>query len=557
VLEPTDNIRNVTIVDSLTEAASPYAIIATEFLPGGSGALVGGPANANRLVAEQQALGPWRFATPAFSGMLPQDVMNPAFCEPGSSRPFTQVCNRNFNKSAWLKTFGVVNRTEVDLGFATLKNIASYRRFKRSTFQSSWWATFTDGTGGTGNQSITGSTATPIETLTEELQLTGLSFDNRLNWSTGAFYLHDRGMENNVSFQGIGLTIPTSQNIAPSWLRTNSWGLYGQGTFAATDKLNLTAGIRYSSDKKKAWRSDVNYNVANGAITCNLFGADNVRLPADPSQCMLRGEETWDAITWNLSVDYKLRPGTMAYGTISRGYRSGGFFPRAIRPSLFDYGPEYITNFELGMKSDWTLLDRPIRTNLSLYLANQTDMQVQVQDVSTTPLSGYINNAGKARYWGGEFETSYRPMTAMTLTGFASYTDFKFSKYVDNNGTDLSYQTAPQPISHWTLGGSAEYRFDLADDSAVTLRADLSWNSKVVTDNRLPNLKGDWNQPAYEILNLRADWTQVMGRPVDLAIWGTNLTNDWYSWGGTCLSGSCYQVPSPPRMWGVDVKYHF
>ena len=44
---------------------------------------------------------------------------------------------------------------------------------------------------------------------------------------------------------------------------------------------------------------------------------------------------------------------------------------------------------------------------------------------------------------------------------------------------------------------------------------------------------------------------------LDLGIWVTNLTNDWYSWGGTCLNGSCVAVPSPPRMWGVDVKYRF
>jgi iron complex outermembrane receptor protein len=528
-----------------------------EYLAGGSGVLVGGPAINERLVAQQDALGPWKFASHAFTGILPQDVLNPVFCEAGSPRPFTPKCNRDFNKSTWLRTFGVINRTEVDFGGATLKNIAAYRRAKRDSFQGSWLVTFADGSGGPGNHSITGSPDSPVESITEELQLSGRSFDNRLNWTTGAFYLHERGKETNYSFQSIGLAVSNTANLAPATLRTNSWGLYGQGTLAVTDKLNLTAGVRYSYDRKKALVSNININTVDGGVACSLFDANNVRLPGNPTECQMRGDKHWDAITWNFSADYDVAPGTMVYGTVSRGYRSGSFFPRAIRPSLFDYDPEYITNLEAGVKSDWRLAGRPIRTNLSVYLSKQTDMQVQVQDATTVPLSGYINNAGKSQYWGGEFETTFRLTDELTLSGYASYTDFKYKEYLDNNGTDLSYQTPPQPISHWNLSASAEYRVPLEGDSALVFRGDLTWTSKVVTANQLPNLKGDWNQPAYTLINVRADWEDFLGKPIDLGVWVTNLANDWYSWGGTCLNGSCFSVPSPPRMWGVDLKYRF
>lgn len=555
-LAPTNWIKNYTTLDYLEEISSPYAIIPTQYLPGGSGVLVGGPATNIRLVNQQDALGPWKIASFAFTGILPKDPYNQAFCEPGSTRPFTQMCGRPFDKSYWLKSFGVVNRTDFDLGPVTLKNIASYRRFTRDTYQSSWRAAFADGTGGPGNDSITGSPS-PIETFTEEVQLSGKSFENRLNWTTGVFYMNDHGFERNTSFQSIGATTSTTQNVAPTWLETHSLGVYGQGTYAVTDRLNFTAGIRYSHDEKKAQAGSLNYNVVTGAVTCSLFDANNRPLPATPQGCLLTGDKSWSAITFNVSVDYKLQPGTMVYGTISRGYRSGSFFPRAIRPSLFAYNPEFILNYETGLKSDWHLFDQPIRTNLSLFLSNQSDMQVQVQDVTTVPLSGYINNAGKARYWGGEFEATYKPIEPLTLTAFASYTDFKYLRYVDNTGVDLSYQTAPEPISPWQLGASAEYRVELGDDSALTFRGDLSWTSKVKTNNINPNAKGDWDQPAYTIMNIRADWSGIMGKPVDLGVWVTNLTNAWYSWGGTCLNGSCFAVPSPPRMWGVDVKYHF
>ena len=556
-LEPSSNFRNVTIVDWLDESASPSAVITVQFHPKGSGALVGGPANANRLVAEQQARGPWDFVTFANTGRLPHDTLNAANCRPGSTRPHQLKCSPEFDEAWWLKTWGAINRTELDLGWATVKNVLGYRYAERDTsYQSSWNVTFADGTGGPGNHSITGS-PNGMDTWTEELQLSGLALGERLDWVTGAFYMFDGAQERNYSFQGIGLGFPTSQNYADSSLHTTSWGLYGQGTYAVTDRFDLTAGVRYSDDRKRVRQTNINIDAATGARTCALFDANNVRLPATSEGCVLLADESWSAMTWNFSANYELRPDTMGYATVSRGYRSGSFFPRAIRPSLFAYDPEYVTNYELGLKSEWTLGTRPIRTNLAVYRADQSDMQVQVQDVTTVPLSGFINNAGKSRYWGGEFEFLYRPTTSLTLQGYASYTDFKYVEYT-SAGVDLSWQKPPQPISHWNLGATADYYIPLNGDSGVNLRADISWTSDIVTENTIdPNAKADWDGPAYTILNLRAEWRNAFGAPVTLAGWVTNVTNEWYMMGGTCLSGTCTLVPSPPRMFGMDLKYEF
>lgn len=481
--------------------------------------------------------------------------------------PFAPACEPALDDAYTLKAWGVVNRTEVDLNFATLKNIVSFRQFDRQTWQSSWLVNFVDGSGGPGNFSFTGNPngtsiyspfgPTPLRTFTEEVQLSGKSFGERLDWTTGFFYMNDAGGDTNNSYQSIGTAVSLSNSINPTWGRTNSWGVYGQGTFALTDKLRLTAGLRYSSDHKKIWDDSYTLNAATGAVTCSLFDANNVRLPSIPTQCIIRLSNTWSALTWNFALDYNILPGTMVYVSASRGYRSGSFFPRAIHPNLFPYKPEYLTNYETGLKSDWRLFGQPMRTDLSFYLADQTDMQVQVQDTTTVPLSGFINNAGKSRYMGVEFEAVYRPIPPLTLTAFASYETFKYLSYRDNTGADLSYQTAPEPLTPWSVGGSAEYTVPLGGDSDLVFRADVGWTSKVKTNNINPNAKGDWDQPAYTIVNLRADWINIMGRPVDLGVWVTNLANNWYSNGGTCLNGSCVAVPSPPRMFGGDIEYHF
>ena len=555
-----DSVRNYLSGDFFDQRTTPAAIINVDFLAGGSGGLVGGAANAGRLVAEQRARGPWKMASEFNTGSI-YDLFQPSRCAAGSIVPFQPECGTgNLNDAYTLKVWGINNRTELDLGEnLTLKNIVSYRAHKRNTYQSSWNpATVTPGVlSGVGNHAFTGSPDW-VKVFTEELNLTGSAMGDRLDYSLGAFFMDARGTEINRSIQAFGLGGETAVNvaIAPGEIKTRAYGIYGQATYAVTDRFNLTGGIRYNNDRKRAVSGNYTLNAATGAITCSLFDGPT-RLPGVIDTCVLRGNETWDAITWTASADYKLADATMAYASVSRGYRSGSFFPRAIRTTLFSYDPEFVTSYEVGLKADWELGTVPVRTNLAVYRADVTDMQVQVQDPTTTPLSGYINNAGKARYQGGEFELTVRPTRDFTLSGFASYTDFEYLSYIDDNGTDLSYQTAPNPISKWVLGGSADYSFPLGGESSVDLRGDVTWTSKQITNNIFPGAKGDWAQPAYTIVNLRADWRRIMESPVSAGVWVTNLTNDFYSNGGTCLAGSCVVVPSPPRMWGVDVSVDF
>lgn len=555
-----EGVRNYLSADYFDQKSSPAAIIHVDQHAGGSANLLGGVANATRLLAEQQARGPWKIASEFGTNSI-YDLYRPARCAAGSTVPFQTEChNGGINDSYTLKVWGINNRTEVDIGDnATLKGILSYRAHKRRTLQSSWNpGSVTPGIlSGVGNQSFTGSPDW-VKVFTGELNLTGSAMSDRLDYSLGAFYMDDRGLESNRSFQGIGLGGDATVNeaIAPGDIKLQAFGIYGQVTFAVTDRFNLTGGIRYNSDHKEAKSTNYTRNNATGAITCALFDG-TVRLPGVVDTCFLRGEKTWDAITWTATADYKLADATMAYASVSRGYRSGSFHPRAVRATLFEFDPEFVTSYEVGLKADWELGTVPVRTNLSVYRADVNDMQVQVQDITTAPLSAYINNAGKARYEGGEFELTVRPSSAFTLNAFASYTDFKYLSYFDNSGVDLSYQTAPNPISKWVFGASADYSIPLDGESSLDLRADVTRTSRQVTNNINPTAKSDWAQPAYTILNLRADWRNVMDSGLTAGLWVTNLTNDFYSNGGTCISGICYVVPSPPRMWGVDVSFDF
>lgn len=553
--EPSAAVRSYLTADYVESATAPSAIILVDFLAGGSGNLLGGVAASQRLLAEQRARGTWNFVSETGTGSS-RDLLRASACAPGSATPFQQLCQPDdINQTFTMKLWGLNHRAEIDIGNdLTLKNILAFRRYTRSTYQSSWNAASAVGASGPGNMAITQS-PDGVDTFSEELNLTGKALGGDLSYSTGAFYLQNQGTESNWSFNGSGSGTSTALNQGLGYMRLKALGLYAQTTLALTRRLNLTAGLRYNRDEKYARRTDISTNVITGAATCNLFaGSSAARLPID--QCELVGDRHWDALTWTGAIDYKLIDDTLVYASVSRGYRSGSFFPRANRASLFAYDPEYVVSYETGVKSEGRLAGRPVRTNLSLYRANVTDMQVPVQDPTTIPLTGFINNAGRAHYQGGEFEMLVRPTNALTINAFASYTAFKFDEYFDGVA-DLSYQTAPNPISPWVAGGSIDYAIALSGKSELNLRADVTWTSAFVTDNRFPALKGDWPQPASTIVNLRADWSHFLDSPVSLGVFVTNLTNDFYSNGSTCLSGICSIVPSPPRMWGADISVRF
>src|SRR3546814_3512271 len=89
----------------------------------------------------------------------------------------------------------------------------------------------------------------------------------------------------------------------------------------------------------------------------------------DFANCIRNINDSYDAITYNFSLDYRLNSKVLLYATTRRGYNSGGFnpsVPASQEPSAPQpaYGPEYIRDYEVGIKADWRLAGMPVRTNL-------------------------------------------------------------------------------------------------------------------------------------------------------------------------------------------------
>ncbi len=171
--------------------------------------------------------------------------------------------------------------------------------------------------------------------FSQEIQLTGTT-DASLTWIAGLYYFSEEGHNDQQDYEFGGRTNRVSQ------VETSSYAAFGQATMDISPRLSITGGLRYTEESKDyhVLRSTLD---ASGAIALDDAGQPSYAIP--PTAI----DETWNAVSGTLNLNYALAEGVMVYGTYSRGFRSGGFAARPAAPaSVGAYDPEYVDMFEMG-----------------------------------------------------------------------------------------------------------------------------------------------------------------------------------------------------------------
>lgn len=605
-LRPNEHITSNTIIDYLDEDATPSGVKVTAvYGPNGGFGLFGPTApvtNAfvglTRILQEQQARDPWKvammggtnFALPTTDpryAATAQDQSSPLKCDPTSALFVpNHYCRTNLSPRETLRNVGILNNTSIEFGAVTVKNIYSYRDMKHrnedaATFPFGSPTFFTGFTSaGQPQVSIAGGGQADqnnkLKQVADELQIQGKAFGDRLDWATGLFYMREWGEEYSPSYTN-GPTWSSTQGSG----KNESRAVFAQGTFALTDQLKLTLGARETWDKRLA--VDTSFAQSGLTFICQTFNrnAAGVEVRDTYPGCALIGNKKWNALSYTASIDYRVTDGTMLYALRSRGYKAGGFSLRAHRPSTMPYNPEFMDNTEIGVKSDWSLGGRPVRTNLSIYSMDYKKQQLQSTVAGTNPVLTFVDNIGKSRIRGAEFEAMIKPVNSLSVSGFLSFTDAKYLKWENNIGTvgGVNYgvvDLSGRPVgfySKFNAGLSLSWAAPISDSlGALEFRADGAYHSKWLVDQSVAGLVGSPAGPtaipsvvgytmvpsdAYGIVNLRADWTNLMGGPLDLGVFVTNATNQDFVTGGAPVNGVVTSAMSPPRMYGLELTYRF
>jgi iron complex outermembrane recepter protein len=406
-----------------------------------------------------------------------------------------------------------------------------------------------------------------VDTFTEEAQISGKLFDDKLSYQLGGFLEYDKPLGS--QFYAIDvLGLPSSANIVNYGTRVQSHAIYTQETYdlsgisEALTGFHLTAGFRYTWD----YKSGYNDSFHAGSYS-NIYGPGGVCSDGRPTfpNCFEYQSSPFRAATYTVQLDYQITDHVYAYFTARSGFKSGGFnFGLPPGYTAPPFGPEKVHDEEIGIKTDLTLAGMKTRFNLDLFDTDYSGAQRQI--FFTGPDSSLftkIVNGGNATIQGLDLQASVVPVEGVELTANYTYQKAIYDYFDLGGGFSAQGQFLPNAPRH-NLNLSGTYHLPVADtvgDLAVT--ATFQYQSVVYqSDIRQPGVA----TPAYGLLNLRIDWKHVAEQPIDLSFYMNNaLDRDYevyvapyyYQIGSQPSLGFTSAAFGPPREYGVTIRYAF
>lgn len=369
--------------------------------------------------------------------------------------------------------------------------------------------------------------------------------DRALTWLVGAFLYDEEGKGESAG--GVIARGPNNSIVATTMRPVPG---------SATTNSAPFARVQYEFSKAFRMSLEGRYNKETVEVVGTPLGVATVSAGTCVAgqQCSVSGKRTFTDFSPRFTVDFKPNKDALIYGQLARGSKSGGFNTSAgIPTNQFAYEGETITSAEVGYK---TTLGGNLGFSVALYRNDVDNLQLSNIITITNPFSPnpaapqastvtIVNNVGKARTQGVEFDLSWRAADWLTLTANYAFTDAKALQGTEvTNGTvfggnmSVAGFTLPRSPKH---AGALSAAIDMPFTGNVRFigRADLTYQSR-----RYAEIQNTiWADP-YTRLNLSAG---LRGKGWSARLWVKNATND-----DTSLNGFRYLDPVTFRRTAVD-----
>ena len=402
--------------------------------------------------------------------------------------------------------------------------------------------------------------------VSEEFQLLGKAFDNRLNYVTGLYYFKEAGhVHDFVPFEALLYVADLANDVT-----NTDYAAFFHGDFKLNDYWGFTAGGRYT---------DVQTKFLGGQADLNNFpyfgpGPDTVfrYFPNIPDS------QAWHIFDPTLGVQFHFNDDVMSYLSWSKGFKQGGWTTRLsaaiTSPDQARFNPEYSSTYELGMKSEW--FQHRLLTNAAVYYTDYKGIQLNIQQ----GISPVYTNAGNAKIKGAELETQFLVGGGLQLNATAAFIDayytsvnpnVNFPQYALPDGTTVcpagppicgvkwagvSALSAKLPKTpKWKATFDPQYTLRLPNEAQVRLIPAFTYTTEMFDDSlNTPQLR----RPATRQLDASIHYVSAT-ELYDLALGGTNLTDDRFPTAGSPNygAGEVGAYYNPPRMWYLDLRVKF
>ena len=315
--------------------------------------------------------------------------------------------------------------------------------------------------------------------------------------------------------------------------------------------LTLSAGLRYTDESK--------------SYTFVRLTPEGDPHPTLEALNGASGDYQTDRFDYRLNAQYRWSDNIMTYAQVSTGYKGGGINPRPFfAPQARSFGPEELTSYELGVKTDW--LDRALRLNVATFFSKYKGIQLTLSDcpglgVPARPCAQPAN-AGDADVQGFEIELTAEPVQGLLFDAAVSHLDFDYTDINPAAGGPTS-PSGPQmgdtrphtPSWKWSVG--AQYNIDLGTAGSITPRIDAAYQSDVFTaanNNEFNTIDG------YTLANARLTWRNFAD-DLEISAEITNIFDKYFflTRGAGSTLGTTFVTGQPgrPREWALSVKKKF
>ncbi|MEM1141605.1 MAG: TonB-dependent receptor [Pseudomonadota bacterium] len=393
-------------------------------------------------------------------------------------------------------------RTVFDLNF-DLSGVASLRgvlTYENNRLQQQ--------TGTEQSFAVAGLLANQLELRTNETDTASLELGFRLReeqWSAslGVYLFREEGETDSMSVSPlIGsvpfVPIPTTTRLISTFAeseQTDNFAVYVEGSYRLDERWTLDWSARYDQEDvlitPEMSTTQIDPSDCLADLSEESFSPESavILVPcADFLESTDDGgppdeqEDSYSAFLPRVAINYQLNDAVNLFASVQRGYRAGGSYLRFTgeRFVVESFDPEYLSNLELGFRSQW--LDDRLTVNGNVFFARHEDQQVLVPGPSGGFFDGIVLNAGESENFGAELSLDFVPNSSLSFYGSfgwlnATFEDFPFAAPGTPYSNLAGNRLANSPKLSFTIGASYQHQ------SGVF--ADASWNyvGSLFTDN--------------------------------------------------------------------------
>jgi len=457
----------------------------------------------------------------------------------------------------------------------TLKSITSYRETSRH------------GSSTLGDALVAGGSSTGIlrSNAREDVdqnqwyqELQAISSFDRLDLTVGGSYFREKVEDQRRSYlTGQGLNLP-ALGLSPASLvncrglekcfsahseqnaKTDSYGVYAQGTYTPPildDKLELTAGLRYSDDKKVAVRTYIQPALLPPYTEASPSGT----LPLRPA--VFRAKR-WDPA---FTAKYNFTDQVNAYVRYATAYRAGG---ANVRSSNFSsYGAEEVSSLEVGFKA--RAFDRRLTLNVAYYHQKVKGFQsnIQEQPITNPSLTNTVNSVSPLKVNGVEAEAVLRIAEGLTLSAGYAYLDAPAFTQYDNPLTpavDITRFYSVQSPDH-SGNIAADYESPDLGLGKLALHLDYALSTGYWATPgglQVASLGPTYKRPETKtnMLNGRVALRDIAlaGTKAEIALFGKNLLDSTaytYGFDGAASGAGFAEFLPAPLSYGIELRIRY